>query len=95
MRIGQLRSLLKELRAGGVSEYSTTKRGETTTLKLAGPFPASSPSTSARKVSAKAATTFPPISSELRKQLENLGINPDEAHEVLRDVGIAAGVNDG
>jgi hypothetical protein len=93
MRTAQLRALLKELRAGGVSEYSATKRGETVSLKLAGPF--SAPSISTAKAPAKAATTFPPISSELRKQLECLGVNVDEAHEVLRDVGIAAGVGDG
>jgi hypothetical protein len=96
MRIGQLRSLLKELRAGGVSEYTTTKRGETLTLKLSGPFPPSvSISSSARKAAAKAAATFPPISSELRKQFEALGVDVDQANEVIRDVGIAAGVGDG
>jgi len=94
MRTGQLRSLLKELRAGGVSEYSSTKRGETVTLKLAGPF-VPSVSASAKRAPAKAAAPFPPISSELRKQLENLGVDADQAHEVLRDVGIAAGVADG
>lgn len=34
MRISQLRSLLATLRAGGVSEYSETRKGLTTTIKL-------------------------------------------------------------
>lgn len=94
MRTGTLRALLKELRAGGVSEYTSTKRGETVTLKLAGPFVPVPPKT-AGKVPAKAASTFPPISSELRKQLEELGVDPDQAHEVLRDVGIGVRSGDG
>lgn len=85
MRAGSLRSLLRELRAGGVSEYSATKRGETVTLKLAGPF---LPPPPARKASAKAAMPFPPISSALRQQLVELGVDPDQAHEVLLNTGL-------
>ena len=85
MRPAQLRALLKELRAGGVSEYATTDRqGHTTSLKLAGPFAPSAPTVRAKPVN----VTNPGISSEMRKQLEELGINVDDAREVLATVGI-------
>lgn len=89
MRPGQLKSLLAVLRAGGVSEYSRTNRGETIILRLAGPFPAAADSRpTGKRASAKAAEPFPPISSEMRKQLEELGVNPDEALEVIRHSGV-------
>ena len=52
MRTSQLRSLLATLRAGGVSEYSETKRGTTTTIKLSPSalVPAKDPSAKAAKV---------------------------------------------
>ena len=37
----------------------------------------------------------PAISSELRKQIEALGVDPDQAEEVLRDAGIGVRVGDG
>ena len=95
MRAGSLRALLRELRAGGVSEYShSDKRGGTVTIKLAGPFAvAARDSNGPGKAAAKATTAFPPISSALRRQLEELGVNPDDAHEVLRSAGISAGAD--
>lgn len=87
MRAGSLRTLLRELRAGGVSDYTEMKRGSTITLKLVGPF-ALQPPKSARKEPAKADLPFPPISSALRQQLEQLGVDPDQAHEVLMNSGI-------
>lgn len=86
MRPAQLRALLKELRAGGVSEYSTTdRRGCATTLKLAGPFQSAQAQPSKR---ATVKDAEPPISSAMRKQLEDLGVDVDQAREVLASVGI-------
>ena len=86
MRAGSLRTLLRELRAGGVSEYSSTKRGETISLKLAGPF--TTPQPTVRKAAASAALPFPPISSAMRQQFADMGVDPDHAAEVIRHSGI-------
>jgi hypothetical protein len=84
MRPSTLRALIKELRSGGVSEFSTATKRETVTLKLAHPGQGMPDE---KKPTVKVAPG-PAISSELRKQLEALGVNVDEAQDVLRDVGI-------
>lgn len=90
MRASQLRALLSVLRAGGVSEYTVAKRGETVSLKL-GALPSRAEQSTERRAPAKAAArSLPPISSAYRKQLEDLGIDPDDAEEVLRNAGFGA-----
>jgi hypothetical protein len=90
MRPATLRSLIKELRAGGVSEFSVASKRETVTLKLAGPFPipAGDVSASRGRASAKAAAPLPRISDALRQQLAELGVKPEDCEEVLTHSGM-------
>jgi hypothetical protein len=86
MRTSQLRALVDALRAGGVSEYTATRRGETVSLKL-GALPSRAEQSTEKRAPAKAAAQpFPAISSALRKQMEDLGVDPDQAHEVALSV---------
>jgi hypothetical protein len=86
MRAGSLRSLLRDLRAGGVSEYSATdKNGATVTLKL-GPLPPSAEHSESRP-SAKAA---PAVDPESRRSYEaflaSVHVTEAQAAEVLKHV---------
>ena len=85
MRAGPLRSLLRELRAGGVSEYSETnpKTGAVVTIKL-GPPPAER---SESKPAAKAAPAVDPESRRsFEKFLETVHVTEAQAAEVLKNV---------
>lgn len=76
MRAGQLRTLIRDLRAGGVSEYTeTSPKGVVITLKL-GAIPAER-STSDRSAAKAAKTTD---AEAARKRLEMLAeLGTDEA----------------
>lgn len=95
MRTSQLQALLKVLRAGGVSEYSRTHRGETVTLRLSDRIaPAADSKSTVSRSAAKTAQALPPISSAFREQIEALGVKPEDVEEVCRTAGIGWGVSD-
>ena len=79
MRSGTLRALLRELRAGGVSEFTETSKGRTVTIRL-GPEPVKQALAHApRKAPAK---TTEPTRAELAL-LAELGVSNDELREVV------------
>ena len=84
MRTGTLRALLRELRAGGVSEYRSTDAKGTTTIKLG---VAVESLASAKSASAKAATRS---EAERARSWEAFcaqnGLDPAHVAEATRDV---------
>jgi hypothetical protein len=83
MRPGQLRSLLKELRSGGVSEFSQSTKAGTYSIKLG---PATPPVEQPSKASAKAAKQ---ASAAEQVRLEGLAREMGVTVEQMRE---AAGV---
>ena len=82
MRSGTLRALLRELRAGGVSEFTETSKGRTVTIRL-GPEPVKqAPAQAPRKAPAK---TTEPTRAELAL-LAELGVSKDDLNEVVSRV---------
>jgi hypothetical protein len=85
MRPGQLRSLLKELRAGGVSEFSQETKAGTYSIKLgAAPTVVEQPS----KASAKAAKQ---VQAEERVRLEGLAREMGVTVEQMREAASVLG----
>ena len=84
MRPGQLRALLRDLRAAGVSEFSeTTKTGTTVTLKLAG---ARQAETADRKPAPKTAPVDPESRRSYEAFLQSVNVTESQAAEVLKHV---------
>jgi hypothetical protein len=86
MRPGQLRSLLKELRAGGVSEYSETGKTGSFSLKL-GRSP-ETPIEPKAKAPAKAAVQAANYERARQEELaRELGVTVEQAREVAGLLG--------
>ena len=85
MRNGPLRALLATLRAGGVSEYSTTDaKGTTTTIKLGRAVQVDAET---GKAPAKAAQPVDPESRRAyEKFLAEVNVTEAQAREVLGDL---------
>jgi len=89
MRAGTLRTLLRELRAGGVSEYSSTSpKGESISLKLGRLTPvehsASAKEPSAQAAKEAAAESIAEQISARQAMLAELGVNETQLAEALR-----------
>lgn len=79
MRPSTLRALLREMRAGGVSEFSETVKGRSLSIRLGAP-PSPVPSAKVDKPAAKATGTLTKAETDLLKELE---VTKDELLEVV------------
>jgi hypothetical protein len=85
MRASTLRTLLKELRAGGVSEYSETREGVSISLKLG--VPPAGRSASTNEPTAKAAQAVDTESARKRQEmLAELEITEDQLGQALKGI---------
>ena len=86
MRTGQLRALIKELRAGGVSEYTQVTKAGTYSLKL-GSVPNALPETKAKAPAKATVQAASAAQAQLEAEAKRLGVTVSEMREAAALLG--------